>query len=302
LIGESIAHLSPHMASLVRCLEPINETWPDGAKETSLEFQQRTVCHTYVHVLRCLSSQLSTWFLTLNCDEFGTLFMGELFVSLVHNFKLHKSYNTFLFCQVSPFKVFQNIEKFRISPTCSLNLGLYGKNEAGEHRQKLVKEHRLKWTDKRPGCFRSLVDQTVEVFMGGTYLFPKTVIPARTTLGLGENSENQTSWHIRFGSIGPATANESYCFACRSKLAGEESEAVLENRMDSSKLCSDIFNLSEMQKHLLSANFKNSPHNTYFLFAKFLNLKFDAHCCNACMHMFFLLYGLHFQMHQKIVW
>jgi hypothetical protein len=153
LIGEHIKKISPHMAELVACIRPPADSgtlcWPDGKLESEQEFKNRVGCHAYVHLLRCLSSVLSSWVMTINCDEHGAEFLGNLFVLVVRHFALHRSYNTFCFAQIAPFKIKSNRFKYQISPTKSLNIGLYGKNESGEHRQKLVKEHYLKWTNKK---------------------------------------------------------------------------------------------------------------------------------------------------------
>ena len=141
IIGEVIGKLSPHFSSLCLCLKPLNITWPDGSSESVQEFQDRIISHSYIHILRCLSAALSTWFLKLFRDEHGIQMLGDLFVNIVHRYSLHKSYNTFLFAQVSPFKVKRNMFRFQISPTTSFNIGLYGKNEGGEHTQKIIKEH-----------------------------------------------------------------------------------------------------------------------------------------------------------------
>jgi hypothetical protein len=110
--------------------------------------------------------------LTPFCDEHRAQFLGNLYVLLVHNFRLNKSYNTFSFAQVAPFKLKQYVFKLQISPTRSLSIciGVYGENEGGGHRQKLVKEHYAKWTNNKKGCFRSLVDQSFEVYLGGSFL------------------------------------------------------------------------------------------------------------------------------------
>ena len=80
-------------------------------------------------------------------------------------------YNTFLFSQVSPFKVKRNMLRFQLSPTTSYNIGLYGKNEGGEHTQKIVKEHYYKWTNKKKHWMQSLVNQHIEVYVGGNRLW-----------------------------------------------------------------------------------------------------------------------------------
>ena len=67
--------------------------------------------------------------------------------------------------------------RYQISPTRAFNIGLYGKGQGGEHTQKKVKEHHLKWADKKKGCFLSLVNQTMEVYIGGLFLFPDLCPP-----------------------------------------------------------------------------------------------------------------------------
>ena len=125
----------------------------------------------------------------------------------MHHFSHHKSYNTFLFAQVSPFKVKRNMFHFQISKTKTLNIGLYGKNQGGEHLQKKVKERRMKWTNKKPNWMVSLVNQTVEVYLGGLYMFPDLVPPA-----VDLYKENTTLYDIRFGILN--IDNSGDCSTC----------------------------------------------------------------------------------------
>lgn len=112
MIGESVLKLSPKLVLFVRCLKPSNGEWPSGQRETSQELKQRLICHSYVHVVRALSAMLSSWTLIIFQSEHGMQLLGDLFVLLVHRFKLHKSYNTFLMAQVSPFKVKRNLFRY----------------------------------------------------------------------------------------------------------------------------------------------------------------------------------------------
>ena len=101
IIGEVIEKLCPHLPAFSLCLKPANGVWPDGAVESNSEFQERIVCHTYIHTYRCLSALLSQWVMTLFLDEHGAQFLGDLFVKVVHHFRLHKSFNTFLFVRLT---------------------------------------------------------------------------------------------------------------------------------------------------------------------------------------------------------
>ena len=82
IIGEVIGKLSPHFSSLCLCLKPLNNTWLDCSSESVQEFQDRIISHSYIHILRCLSAALSTWFLKLFRDEHGIQMLGDLFVNI----------------------------------------------------------------------------------------------------------------------------------------------------------------------------------------------------------------------------
>jgi hypothetical protein len=301
LIGESVKKLSPYMAALVACLKPTGGKWPDNKSESSLEFRDRVICHTYVHLLRCHSSLLSTWIITPFCDEHGAQFTGDLFVWLVHNFSLHKSYNSFLFAQLSPFKIKQYLFRYRISPTKSLNIGIYGRNEGGENAQKQVKEHYFKWTDRKPGCFRSLVNQHIEVYIGGNSLFPDLCPPP-----VDFETENKSSWTKRFG----AKKTCSSCSACSADLP--DNCQSLQMKLDASPLAafSIEFNSHQMFSKLKSSVFQYSSLKMDFMFAKFLKISIDSAAeatlqalyCDECVLMFQVLYALHFSLVRDLQW
>jgi hypothetical protein len=298
LIGEHIKKLSPIMSSLVSCLKPKNGSWPDMSGESSKEFKDRTVCHTYVHLLRCHSSLLSSWTLTPFCDEHGMLFVGNLFVSLVCNAALHKSFNTFLFAQVAPYKVKRNLFKFMLSPTVALNIGIYGKNEGGEHGQKLVKEHFMKWTDKRAGWMRSLLNQTVEIYISGAHVFPD-LCPDAVNL----SEANTTSWAIRFGTHRNPPAAVC-CVGCGSVLSGEETEALvpLLQAMYSSQLTLPTLPWCEMHKNLSTTNYASTSLKIKFMFGRFLKVHFDKCYCSDCVNMCCLLFALHCNVAHELLW
>lgn len=293
MIGENIETFSPNAVLLVLCLKPINGIWPDGKLESTAEFRERLVCHSYVHLLRSLSAMLSTWILVMFRDEHGIQLLGDLFVLLVHHFKLHKSYNTFLFSQVSPFKVKRNMFRYQLSPSHSLNIGNYGKNQGGEGNQKVVKEHYLKWTDKKTDAFVSLLNQTVEVYVGGTNLFPETC-PDRVDL----ESENTKSWLVRFGK-----KKVNHCHACNQELVSETQTLVagLANAHFSN---SSDFGPSAIMNHLDSSVFQHSAHSSMTMFSLFLHLSFDVDkfYCDECCSMAQLLFALYSGKHKSLLW
>jgi hypothetical protein len=298
LIGESIRKLSPHLSTLVSCLKPVGEngtTWPDEKLESSEEFQNRIVCHTYVHLLRCHSSVLSSWTVAHSRDELGALFMGNLFVLLVDEFHLHKSYNTFLFAQVAPYKIKANLEQFQISETHSLGLGVYGRNEGGEHSQKLIKEHYFKWTDKKSGCFLSLVDQTIEVYIGGTYMFPEMCSAPIVNL----KAENNSCWRTRFGD----NQSDLNCFACGSVLLANRGQ-VLRQALETVSVFFNpiIMSCASMYEKLRSTTFDTSARKLVFFFVHFLKFRREKIYCDECVVMFQLLFALQFGLQQDLKW
>jgi hypothetical protein len=291
LIGESVRKLSPYMSELVKCLK-VNKPDVDSSIESSKNFKNRLICHVYVHLLRCLSAMLSVWIIKPSYDEHGIQMLGDLFVALVHNYSLHKSYNTFCFAQVSPFKIKQYLARFQIFPDGCLNIGVYGKNEGGEHRQKLVKEHVYKWTDKQAGCFVSLLDQSMEVYIGGMFLFPDTC-PKEVDLA----SENTCSWITRFGKNFNAGG---HCFACGAQL---EVEIALHAQLNDSKFSSDdAFLFDVIASKMQDSFYYGSPLKISNLFDKYLRLCFDKFYCDDCVLMCQLLYALHFGLEDKIPW
>lgn len=292
MIGENIKILSPHFISLVLCLRPTNGIWADGKPESQTEFKNRIVCHIYVHLLRSLSAMLSTWIITLFWDEHGIQLLGDMYVMLVHRFKLHKSYNTFLFAQVSPFKVKQNMFRYQLDSVRALNIGLYGKNEGGEGNQKIVKEHYKHWTDKKAGAFISLIDQTIEVYLCGTNLFPETC-PGKIDLV----SENKKSWAIRFGSKNDADC----CHACRIQLQ-QGTETLMQALQHAHFSHCHDFTFTAMHKHLCDQNFQYSQHKSILMFQNFLHIEFDKKYCDECVTMAQVLFALYSGKHALLHW
>ena len=82
IIGEVIGKLSPHFARLCLCLKPVNGFWPNGNMESAEEFKQRIVCHSYIHLLRCLSAMLSMWVITIFQDDHGIQLLGICLLKL----------------------------------------------------------------------------------------------------------------------------------------------------------------------------------------------------------------------------
>lgn len=290
LIGESIKKISPHLSELSLCAKPPNGLWKDGQPETAQEVEKRIVTHTYVHLLRTLSASLSAWIMVVFRDEHGIQMLGDLYVLLVHRYRLHKSYNSFLFAQVSPYKIKRNMIRYRISPQKALNIGVYGKNESGEHKQKKVKEQYLKWTDRHVGWMLSLINQNLEVYLAGSFLFPDTC-PEPVDL----DRESTKSWDIRFGQ---RKTPENHCSACGATISA--SSPILRDALDGTHQC-EMFMSFQMQEYW-SQNFSYSSWSVSELFALFLKMSFSETYCEDCVRSAQLLHGLLFGLQEYLVW
>ena len=169
LIGKHVLQLSPIFAKLTSTLKL--------EEESQQQLSSRIVCCTYAHLMRCLSSLYAEWVLCIGVDDVEAYFLGELFVRLVHRFALHKSANTCLLAQVSPFVIDMLQDTYRLCDNFMLGLGILGRNEGGELTNQKYKQQERKWTPGRPGWAKLVVDQRVEVFMGGLHLLPQYILP-----------------------------------------------------------------------------------------------------------------------------
>ena len=116
LIGETVFKLTLLLPKLCNCLALPNDlcTVMDTKVEHKLK-RTRIVCVAYAHLLRWLSSLYGQWLTDVRFDIVGAFFLGELFVQLVHRFALHKSENTFLFAQATPFILQELATTYQIS-------------------------------------------------------------------------------------------------------------------------------------------------------------------------------------------
>ena len=80
---------------------------------------------------------LSTWFLKLFRDEHGIQMLEDLFV----NISIATAFTNLI--------TLLNFALTNFTLQSEAQHGLYGKNEDGEHTQKIVKEHYYKWMNKK---------------------------------------------------------------------------------------------------------------------------------------------------------
>ena len=195
--------------------------------------------------------------------------------------------------------------RFQISPTTSFNIGLYGKNEGGEHTQKIVKEHSYKWTNKKRRWMLSLVNQHIEVYVGGLYLFPD-YSPSAMDLG----KESTRSWEIRFGTIKHSVLDCSCCtHVCNSCgfvpeeniLHVECAHTTLKEAVNSSWLTCFPFTYEQMLP-CLSQAYSYSAHPTLSLLHLFARIDFDKFHCTECVLMTQVLFAAQFKKLEQLPW
>ena len=156
----------------------------------------------------------------------------------------------------------------------------------------------------------SLVDQTVEVYLGGLYMFPDLVPPA-----VDLYKENTTSWDVRFGILNMNKSRDCstckhFCNSCGYVPWPPENDAhaiyqhsELCVSVDQTQLTSEQFNSNSNSMSLgLCQLFSYSTHSCLFLFQKYLKLDFSAFHCNECVVMQQLLYAALKKKIQKLQW
>lgn len=281
LIGQNVHQLAPILPNLVQCLCPPtvgNESvWPDGVPQTTQEMAAVIVCWTYIHLLRSLSSLYAAWVMTVNLDEIGASLLGELFVRLVHRFALHKSANTFLFAQVAPFLMDSMKDTYRLSNTKALSLGSYCRNEGGELTNQSSKGEIKFWTARRRHFLNALLDQRLEIHLGGMYMFEDT---CPTPVNILDAAHERSTWSQRFGPQRPGM-----CGTCRFHPALSSLREVLDDSKEGG-----LFSANEVFSFLKDTKFKG--HDLAHLFCVFLNMNENERICSVCSMMFQLCVGV----------
>ena len=171
---------------------------------------------------------------------------------------------------------------------------MYGRNEGGEHKQKNIKELLFKWTNKKPGCFRSLVNQLMEINIAAFHIFGDLCPEGGNVLQVDNGC-----WARKLGPFSAADSNKK-CSCCRRTMAEGELLCCLSEGIDATKQC-DIFK-SQNMRSTLQSKFSYSKWSTEHLLKYFVRLDFEKLCCEECMIMSQVLFGLQFNVMTKFVW
>jgi hypothetical protein len=298
LLGIQVKQASPFLAELVDCLHPANSVWPDGNQETVEQKRTRIVCWTYVHLLLCLSGIFNTSLQRVNVDNVGAMFIGELFVRLVHRFALHKSCNTFLFAQAAPYLMNTFQTKLQLTPNLALGMGISSRSEGGELGNKMCKQQINTWISRRQNCFLQLMHQRISIFVGGLHLFPDALPASEDLLEFAD--ENEIDMHIsnshrqRF----PNSQTE-ICDCCRTHKHQHTMHAVL-----------GLGQVDELRTHSFEGIEKRAQQTSFkglslsFLFEKFVHVRIaaDTLICEQCAYMAQLSMALFFGDQDKLCW
>jgi hypothetical protein len=291
LLGSHAKIICANLPKLVDCVRPAVEgLWPDGSAESDEEKRQHMILWTYAHLTISLCSLYSCWLIKINFDEVGASFLGELFVRLVHRFALHKSCNTFLFIQVAPFLMQSLIRKYQLNSELALGMGIYARNEGGELKNQVTKKQISVWISRRPGSFCSLLDQCMEVYLGGMHMFPGTIPFAEhihnCTRDMG------TARRQRFAASQP-----NLCSCCRSHPTQGYLHDFLSN-------CDELQcnKYKNIQERTASTFFKGLSLHTLFQFFFHVDISENMMICSECAKMTQFCVALWFGEQNKLSW
>ena len=115
------------------------------------------------------------WMMTILQDKFGAYFIGSLLLKLCFLFSILSSVNLCCMAKAYPFII--NFHKFwfQVSKQHSLNIGLYGSGQGGEHSNKEAKARMFSWTHLRYGFFSCFLKTAMYVLIAAKVLFSSFV-------------------------------------------------------------------------------------------------------------------------------
>lgn len=274
LMGEMVKGLALVMPDLAMCMKPMNGQWPSGECESPGEFKTRMVAWTYIHMIRCLSVIYQWWVIKMADDIPAIYFLGETLVLLIHCFSLHKSLNDFFFSRLTPFLIERYATKYQLSEDgWALSVGAYGRTEGAEGANHLFKEHDYKWTDRHEGSFKSLLDQTYEVYLGGMCKFPETCPKLKKNDKL--LGQQHRAWLKKF----PKTISPSHCPSC-GRLCSFSELQLFEHHVQWFQ--NNGIAMTGLAEYLTTSTPRRGSVPLHFVYSKYLRFDISSSMCPEC--------------------
>ena len=117
IIGDQLLKIYKHGPGILKALKPSSLF-----DETLEQEKRRRGLWVYLHLLRMMFVLHSTFLVTLELDEFGAKFVGDLYILVLFFFQFSTSITTFHLGKVTPFQMDFYKTLFKISPTHALSI------------------------------------------------------------------------------------------------------------------------------------------------------------------------------------